>query len=176
MHIIDGRSYNGLVRAARRLLRLGNEALATEVARVALDLTQHGATEVLHVSPSGLSLGDRIRIRTRHQRIPKDTAGNVVGFAKGKVLGLFFPPTMPNGVLVLVDEDDISLLSKPAVIGPWALTDEQQSPDAQGPGKPSDAVPGGSNLPGPAPLLPGPTVQPPPSAPKHTAAKKRSHA
>ena len=166
--ILDGQSYDRLVRTARRMLQRGRIKLATEVARIALNLTQHGATEVLHVSPSGLSLGDRIKIRSRHHKIAKDTPGNIVGFAKGQILALFFPPNLSNGVLVLVAEDDISFLSKPLVEGPWALTDETPAPDAQGPGKPGLTMPGGSNAPAPE-ALPGPVVTPAPQPPKHTA-------
>jgi hypothetical protein len=169
MQIIEGRVYDRLVRASQRLLRRGRHKLATAVARVALDLTQHGATEVLYVSPSGLSLGDRIKIRTRHHQIAKDTPGNVIGFAKGQLLALFFPPAQSQGVLTLIAEDEVSLLSKPTVAGPWALADEIHGPAAQGPGKPSETMPGGSNLPTPVTLPGPPAVAPAPQPPKHAA-------
>ena len=173
MRVIDGYAYERLVRAVRRLLRRGQTELALDVARVAVDLTQNGATEVLHVSPSGLSIGDRIKIRTRHHQIAQHTPGNIVGFAKGQILALFFPPAMSNGVLTLVGEDDISFLSKPAMAGPWALmTDDSLAPTTQGPGAPSVTLPGGDSTPPPAPL-PGPIAVPPPVPPKHAAVTTR---
>jgi len=167
MLLITAGTYQSLVRAAHRLLRYKQPQLAADVARVALDLTQHGVTEVLHISPKGLSLGDRVRIRTRQQRLPKDTPGNVVGFSKGKLLVLFFPATFPAGTLAQVDEADVLFLSKPTVIGPWALTDEVE-PAAHGPGKPSVIMPGGTNAPV-APALPSAPITPAPAPPKHTA-------
>ena len=149
---------------ARRLLRRGEVKLATDVAKIALDLTQSGAADLLRTSPTGLSVGDRVKSRAALPKINKDTAGNVVGFSAsdgGKVLVLFFPQEAPSGSLALVKEKEIVFVSKPVFSQPWGLVPDEEVA-AKGPGKPSQMMPGGTHLPEAAPP-PSPKVLPPPS-------------
>lgn len=154
--------YRQISRAARKLLRLGMDKLAADVAKIALDLTQSGAVDLLRTSPTGLSIGDRVKSRTPLAKINKDTPGNVVGFTSdGKLLVLFFPQEAPAGSLSLVKEKEIVFVNKPVFAQPWGLIDEE--PVAQkGPGKPSQMMPGGDHVPD-APPPPSPKIVPPPS-------------